>query len=119
MTSEVNRLNHRTGRPKKLVKRDLKTSVYFTKLEYYAVKQKAAKAGVGISFFLRELALKCKILPVMTEEERQLVRQLTAMANHFDHLATIAREEGLIRAIMEFEKYKNSIDELFEKLKEC
>ena len=119
MTSEATILNHRSGRPKKLVKRVVKASAYFTKLEYYVVKQKAAKAGFGISFFLRELSLKGKIHPLMTEEERRLVRQLTAMANHFDHLATIAREEGLIRAIMEFEKYKNSIDELFEKLKEC
>jgi hypothetical protein len=49
------------------VKRDIVKGVRFTKAEYYVVKQKAAKAGIGISLFIRQTAINEKIKPLLDE----------------------------------------------------
>ena len=51
MTSDETITTHSGGRPKKPVKRDIVKGIRFTKSEFYVVKQKAAKAGIGISSF--------------------------------------------------------------------
>ena len=86
-------------------------------MEYYVIKQKAAKAGIGISLFIRQMAINGKIQPLMNEEERLFVRQLVGMANNLNQLTKKGHQEGLLTAILMFEKYKNSIDELLEKMK--
>ena len=117
MTSEETITKHSGGRPKKSVKRDIVKGVRFTKAEYYVVKQKAAKAGIGISLFIRQMAINGKIKPLLDEEERQFVRQLIGMANNINQLTKKGHQEGFLTAVLMFEKYKNFIDELLEKLK--
>ena len=117
MTSEETITKHSGGRPKKPVKRDIVKGIRFTKSEYYVVKQKAAKAGIGISLFIRQMAINGKIKPLLNEEERQFVRQLIGMANNINQLTKKGHQEGLLTAILMFEKYKKSIDELLERFK--
>jgi hypothetical protein len=117
MTSEETITKHPGGRPKKSVKRDIVKGVRFTKAEYYVVKQKAAKAGIGISLFIRQMAINGKIKPLLDDEERQFVRQLVGMANNINQLTKKGHQEGFLTAVLMFEKYKNSIDGLLEKFK--
>jgi hypothetical protein len=81
------------------------------------VKQKAAKAGIGISLFIRQMSINGKIQPLMNEEERQFVRQLVGMANNLNQLTKKGHQEGLLTAVLMFETYKKSIYELLEKFK--
>ena len=117
MTSDETITKHSGGRPKIPVKRDIVKGIRFTKVEYYVIKEKAAKAGIGISLFIREMALHGKIQPLMNEEERQFVRQLTGMANNLNQLTKKGHQEGLLTAILMFEKYKNLIEEMLDKFK--
>ena len=117
MTSEETITTHSGGRPKKPVKRDIIKGIRFTKSEFFVVKQKAAKAGIGISSFIRQMAINGKIKPLLDEEERQFVRQLIGIANNLNQLTKKGHQEGFLTAVLMFEKYKNSIDELLEKLK--
>lgn len=116
MTSEETITKHSGGRPKKPVKRDIVKGVRFTRAEYYVVKQKAAKAGIGISLFIRQTAIDGKIKPLLDEEERQFVRQLAGMANNLNQLTKKGHQEGFLTAVLMFEKYKNLMEALLEKL---
>ena len=116
MTTEETITKHSGGRPKKPVKRDIVKGVRFTKAEYYVLKQKAAKAGIGISLFIRQMVINGKIKPLLDEEERQFVRQLIGMANNLNQLTKKGHQEGFLTAVLMFEKYKNLMQELLEKL---
>jgi hypothetical protein len=117
MTSEIIKIKHKGGRPRKLVKREITKGIRFTKAEYYIVKQKASKAGTKICFYIREIALNGKIISRLNEEERLFVRQLIGMANNLNQLTKKGHQESLLTAVLMFEKYKNHIDEILEKLK--
>lgn len=116
MISEETITKHSGGRPKKPVKRDIVKGVRFTKSEYYVVKLKAAKAGIGISLFVRQMAINGKVQPLLDDEERQFVRQLVGMANNLNQITKKGHQEGFLTAVLMFEKYKNLMEELLEKL---
>jgi len=117
MIREETKIKHSGGRPKKLVKREIITGVRFTKAEYYVVKQKASKSGIGITLYIRQMALQGKIISRLNEEERQFVRQLIGIANNINQLTKKGHQEGFLTAVLMFEKYRKLIDELLEKLK--
>ena len=117
MISEADKIIHKGGRPKKMVKREIIKGIRFTKAEYYVVKQKALKSGTKICFYIREMALNGKIISRLNEEERLFVRQLIGMANNLNQLTKKGHQEGLITSVLMFEKYKNIVDELLEKMK--
>ena len=106
------------GRPKQSIKRESATGVRFTNAEYFIIKQKASKAGMRITTYIREMALHGKIIARMNDDERQFVSQLIGISNNLNQLTKKAHQEGLLTAVMHFEKYRNMIDELLEKLKQ-
>ena len=118
MISEIIDIKYKGGRPRKVVRREIIKGIRFTKAEYYIVKQKALKAGIKICFYIRETALNGKVISRLNEEERLFVRQLIGMANNLNQLTKKGHQEGLLTAVLLFEKYKNIIDELLEKLKD-
>jgi hypothetical protein len=118
MISEAFKIKHKGGRPKKVVRREIIKGIRFTKAEYYVIKQKASKAGTKVCFYIREMALQGKIISRLNDEERLFVRQLIGMANNLNQLTKKGHQEGLLTAVLLFEKYKNIIDELLEKLKD-
>jgi hypothetical protein len=116
MVREETKIKHSGGRPKKQVKREIIKGVRFTKLEYYVVKHKASKSGMNITLYIRQMALQGKIISRLNEEERQFVRQLIGIANNINQLTKKGHQEGLLTAVLMFEKYRKLIDELLEKL---
>jgi len=115
MISEERQQKHTGGRPKKQVKRESITGVRFTKIEYYVVKQKASKAGLGITSYIRQMALHGKVIARMDEEETQIARQFTGIANNLNQLTKKAHQEGLLTAVMLFEGYRNLFDEFLKR----
>jgi len=117
MISEAIKIKQKNGRPKKAVKKEIVRSVRFSKTEYFIVKQHASKSGLKITVYIRQMALQGQIIARLSEEERQFVRQLIGMANNLNQLTKMGHQEGFITSVLMFEKYKNVIDELLEKLK--
>ncbi len=70
MKSEEGQTKHSGGRPKKAVKKESITGVRFSAIEYFLVKQKASKAGLGITVYIRQMALDGEVVARMSEEER-------------------------------------------------
>jgi len=117
MTSEETIKKHSGGRPKKHVKREITKGIRFTTLEFYIVKNKAARSEVGVTDYIRQMAIQGKIISRLTEEERQFVRQLVGMANNINQLTKKGHQEGFLKAVLMFEEYRQLLDQLLEKLK--
>jgi hypothetical protein len=117
MISEAFKIQHKNGRPKKAVRKEIVRSIRFSKTEYFIVKQNASKSGLKITVYIRQMAMHGKISPRLNEEERQIVRQLIGMANNLNQLTKMGHQEGFIISALMFEKYKNLVGELLEKLK--
>ncbi len=87
------------------------------KIEYYVVKQKASKAGLGITVYIREMALHGEVIARMSEEERQFVREIVGMSNNINQMAKKAHQEGLLKALLFFESYRTQLNELLQRVK--
>ena len=108
---------HPGGRPKKPVRKESATGVRFSKAEYFIVRQKALKAGLKVTAYIRQMAVEGKVNAAMSEEERQSVRQLAGMANNLNQLARKAHEEGLMKAMVMFRSFIEKLDGQFQKIK--
>ena len=109
--------NKIAGRPAKAVKKEIRAAVRFTKAEYFIIRQKANKAGITASCYIREIAINGNVKSRFNEEERQFVRQLIGMANNFNQVAKKAHEEGLLKAMLLFETYRQQVDDLLKSFK--
>jgi hypothetical protein len=116
MISEETQIKHKGGRPKKLVHRKV-TSLRLSKVEHYIIKSKARNAGLSMTTYVRQMAINGKITAKMDEEERQFVRQFVGIANNLNQLTKKAHQEGLLTAVMFFEKYSNLFDEFLKRFK--
>lgn len=107
----------KAGRPAKAVKKEVRACVRFTRPEYFIIKEKAAKAGIKASAYIRQIAIYATVTNRLTDEERQFVRQLIGMANNLNQLAKSCHQEGALRAMMYFENYRATLDEILKKLR--
>ena len=105
---------HSGGRPKKPVKKETVTGVRFSKVEYFLVKRKAEKAGLGITVYIRHMALTGQVISKISEEDRQFV----GVSNNLNQLTKKAHQEGLLTAVLLFEKYRNQFDEFLQKMRD-
>lgn len=104
------------SRKKKNLFRQHDVHVFFTREEKDLLDARVKKAGVGLAYFIRNLALTGKLKPRLTEEDRPIFRDLIAMANDLNQLVEMARKEGMPVAVLHFERYRNKIDELINKI---
>ena len=109
--------NKIAGRPAKIVKKEIRAAVRFTKAEYFIIRQKANKAGLTASSYIREIAINGNVKARFNDEERQFVRQLIGMANNFNQVAKKAHEEGLLKAMLLFETYRQLVDDILKSFK--
>lgn len=117
MERDQTQIKHREGRPKKIVKKDTITGVRLSKIEYYVVKAKASKAGLGITVYIREMALNGEVIARLSDEERQFVREIIGMSTNINQMTRKAHQEGLLKAMLFFETYRTQLDELLQRLK--
>lgn len=107
----------KAGRPLQAVKKEVKASVRYTRSEYFAIREKASKAGLKASEYIRQITLSGQVKSRLTEEERTVARQLVGMANNLNQLAKTCHQQGLLSAMVYFESYRDSLDEVLRKLK--
>lgn len=107
----------RTGRPLQAVRKEVRACVRYSRAEYFVVRQKAGKAGLKTSEYIRQLTLNGQVKTRLSEEERGMVRQLVGMANNLNQLAKACHQQGLLSALIYFESYRDQLDDLFGKLK--
>jgi len=107
----------KAGRPAKAIRKEVRACVRFTRSEYFIVKEKAAKAGVNASTYIRQSAIYATIKNRLTDEERQYVRQLVGMANNLNQLAKKCHQEGSLRAMMYFKKLLAELDSILKEFR--
>src|SRR6476620_3920940 len=104
------------GRPAKTIKKEIRTAVRWSKTEYFIIRQKAAKAGIKVSAYLRQIAIEGKVTTRLSEEERQFVRQLIPMSNNLNQLTKNSHQQGMHKIALYFESFRNQVDTLLKKL---
>jgi hypothetical protein len=105
------------GRPEKTVKKEVRACARFSKIEYFVIREKASKAGIKISEYIRQAAIHADIKTRLSKEEREFARQLVGMANNINQLAKTCHQEGMLRTMVYFETYCKRLDEILLKLK--
>ncbi|NCI45019.1 plasmid mobilization protein [Sediminibacterium soli] len=110
--------NGKSGRPKKAVKRDAATGVRFTRAEYFIVKQKALKANMKITVYVRSMSLEGYVKARSRPADKQLEKQLAGMANNINQMTKLAHQKGLLTALLFFEKIRVELDEILNRLRD-
>jgi hypothetical protein len=107
----------KAGRPAKAIKKETRTTVRFSKTEFFIITEKADKAGINLSDYIRQAAIQREIKPRLTDEDRHFVRQLIGMANNLNQLAKLCYQEGILRGMAYFETFRQKIDDILKRLK--
>jgi hypothetical protein len=107
----------KAGRRAKNIKKDINASVRFSSSEYLIIKEKAASCGFSVSNYIRQTSIYSTTTKRLTDEEQQWIRQLVGMANNVNQMAKICHREGLFESITFFEKYRQQLNEIINKLK--
>jgi hypothetical protein len=110
--------NSKGGRPKKVIKREAATGIRFTKTEYFIVKQKATKAGMKITAYVRTMAVEGYVKARPHPVDKQLEKQLAGMANNINQLTKLAHQKGLLTALLFFEKLKGELHHILNRLRD-
>lgn len=116
MESETLR-KKKAGRPRKSVRKEVRACVRYSKAEYFVIGEKASKAGLTASEYIRRITIYGEIRMRLTQEEREFARKLVGMANNLNQLAKACHQEGLLQTMVYFENYRSGLDEILKKLK--
>ncbi len=95
--------------------KEIRAAVRFSKLEYFAIRQKASKAGIKASAYIREAAINGQVTERLSDEERQIFRQIIGMAGNLNQLVKNNYKEGMLKTMLYFEAYRNQFDTLLKK----
>jgi hypothetical protein len=103
-----------TGRPAQPIKRDKPMGVRLTASERFVISQKAERAGMSLTAYLRHMAIHGKVTDRLNDEDRKNIRQLIKMTNEIHELVVLADKEGMVKAIFHFEGLRSRIDNLID-----
>ena len=104
------------GRPKKAIVQEKFIGYFVTKVQHAVIQQKASKAGVNISDYMRQAAVNARVKAKWTKKEREMVKKLTGISADLHRLVEIGRESGAVQAALYFSQYRDIIDEIIKKL---
>lgn len=113
----VRKTKKKAGRPVKSVKRDIRAAVRFSKSEHFIVKEKASKAGLKISEYIRQTAIYAAVKARLTPEERIIIKSLIKMDNNLNQIAKACHRENVLQAMFYFQSTIKEFDEVLKKLK--
>ena len=113
----VRKGKRRAGRPAKIIKREIRKTIRFSANEHFIVKEKAAKAGLKLTEFIRQTAVYTTIKARLTVEERAMVKALIGMANNINQIAKACHRENVLQAMYYFQSTIKELDEVLKKLK--
>ena len=83
-------------------------AVRLTASERFIIKQKAERAGMTLTAYLRHMAIHGKIIDRLNEEDRKNIRQLIQMNNEIHELVVLAEKEGMVKATVQYEGLRSS-----------
>jgi hypothetical protein len=112
----VKKMSVITGRPKKARKQEKHIGYAVTMAQYFIIQQKAAKANVNLSDYMRQTAVFGYVKARWTPEERQMIKTLIDMSGDIHKLVDLARTEGAAGAALFFSNCRNVIDDITKKL---
>lgn len=88
--------------------------IRLTASERFIIKQKAERAGMSLTAYLRHMAIHGKVIERLNNEDRENLRQLIKMNNEIHDLVALADKEGMVKAIFQFEGLRSRIDNLID-----
>lgn len=114
--SDTNR--KKGGRPKKSsVSRKSKTiGVCFSEPELYAIRHRAAKAGLPVSVYCHDAILSGEIKEPLKKEELDVLRSLAGMGNNLNQLTKTAKFLSAKRIENEASSLLNAIQNIINNL---
>lgn len=112
-------MSKRQGRPKKRVRQYRNVGFGVTEVQRTIIEHKAAKAGVNLSDYMRQVAVHGVVKARWTEEERQMVKTLIGMSVDIHRLAEVARERGAVQTAILFSTYRDIMDSIIKELYEA
>ncbi|HXB08068.1 MAG TPA: hypothetical protein VNW04_13150 [Puia sp.] len=98
------------GRPPKARKQEKNIGFFVTRLQYFVIQQKAAKAGVNISDYMRQVAVNGQVKARWTKEEWEMVKGLIGISADIHSLVEIAGKQGATQAVLFFARYRDVMD---------
>lgn len=106
------------GRPpkKRMEKHHRVVSTKLTELQFYAIRKRAIQAGVPLSNYIRQAVIRGEIIPRLTRQDAEVIRQLAGEANNLNQLARKANAGGFAFVMQELLKLKTRIVEIINQL---
>lgn len=106
------------GRPPKsrMEKHRRVVSTKLTELQFYAIRKRAAYAGVPLSNYIRQAVIQGEITPRLSPHDAAVLRQLTGEANNLNQLAHKANAGGFTLVVKELLKLKAVIIDIINQL---
>jgi hypothetical protein len=105
----------RGGRPKNSQKRDEQSTVYWSTLEYLAVKKRAEKAGLNLSDYCRQMVLTGKAQVRLTPEENATLNEVARLGNNLNQIAHKANADGIRSIAFEASRLLQQLSQLLNK----
>jgi len=112
---QTNQPKNKGGAPKKNVKRELIIRIRMSATERFIVDEKAKKAGMRSSSWIRAAAKSAKIVPRLTADERRILWMLAELANNLNQLTKLAHQLGLLTVVRECSKLLSEIDSMIKR----
>jgi hypothetical protein len=104
--------NAKGGRPKLSPAEKLKyrVAVNLCTKDFFALKAKAAQAGMSYTETARQAIIGCQIRQRLTPEQMDCIRKLSGMGNNLNQIAKRANAEGYTNARSEYFYLADEID---------
>ena len=99
-------------------KRKYKITVRFATEEYFSLKEKARRAGITLSEYLRRTSASSVVRERLRPQHLQHILQLTGMANTLNQIARKANATGYVSERTEYRNLASKIDDLISHIKD-
>ncbi|MGV3508245.1 MAG: MobC family plasmid mobilization relaxosome protein [Sphingobacteriaceae bacterium] len=114
--SKTETKKHKSGRPKKAIKRTCIIVIRVTSTELMLIKGKAKEAGHTPSSWLRQSAKRANIVARLTPSDVSHLRMLAGVANNLNQMTHLAHKEGLLYHQRDCREAVSKISELLNRL---
>ena len=103
------------GRPKNPQKREQQSTVYWSTLEYLAVKKRAEKAGLNLSDYCRQMVLMGQAQVRLTPEENTTLNEVARLGNNLNQIAHKANADGIRSIAFDASRLLQQLSQLLNK----
>lgn len=105
------------GRPKARIKKGDNIKVRVSATQRLRIAAKAEKAGLSLSEFFRQAALKAVVRPRMSKEEAAHYRTFAGAANNFNQFVKMAHQAGILTMVKKGLELLHEIEHILKDIK--